>query len=521
MFKDKEVLEHLYSATDQLMSQLYMNLLEVLLANSLKDVPVFSKEYWKLLTFNSSHVIIEGTEYRFPLVDKIRGMRFMYNRIFEPSIILESQMDYRVSGDYIYFSKNIFDDLEFPGLAKRYEGSSIIISMWVPEADVDKEYIYEYYGRLLQIYEPSSDSYKAFIRGVWFYFMNGPTVNRITSALNIIGGFPVATEENEVVLSIRISNGIQFVKTTVTTYEIKEGINLMIAVGEVLSPFQHLTDAYTVTDYMDNPSWFDNIVVPIEVIPNLSAYERTTNRHDPNVIPIGYPILIGNPEWYIGLGGLPNFMWLLFNQILKYNIFYVRYDAQATKFLRSVEDLQNIVLDGKPGYVLAITEPYTTLMDSTGLSDIPMMFEPSLFWTEVYENSDMDEELLFEFASEYSDTNTIPSESVLFFPDMSLSDTGEATEQALWFDIEHVFSDLCDLASTIDQMFIDFDLNVDDTYGQIPVVFGQLPTLIGLGVLGGTVARFESGVPALIGTNNIGNLNDGLYAETPVVIEIS
>jgi hypothetical protein len=463
LFKDKEVIEHLYSANDQLMGQLYLELLETLLTNSINTVPVFSKEFWKLVTFSSADLVMVGPEYRYPIESNIKEIRFFYNKIFGATSILESEHDFRIDGQYIYFTQNIFDDMIFPGFAKRRSGGTTIISMWAPEALVDKEYIYEHFGRMLYVYQPSSEDYKAFIRGVWFYYMNGPTISRITSALHIISGYPVASEDGEIVLSIKHIAPLYYIKTTSDVYEVSDKANVIVQVGDVLKAFQYFTDSYLVTDYIDNPHWFDHIIVPLEVIPSLSVAERTTNVNDPNPIFIGYPILIGNPNWYIGGGNLPNFMWLLFNEVLKYNIFYVTYDALASQFLRTTDDLQNIVLSGKPAWDLAMVVPYLRLEDTV---DIPL-------------EEGIDFEATFNLSSLYN-----------------LNSLGESLGE--------------EGTITLSQ----------EAYGKVPVSFGDLPTLIGVGRIGDAATRLADNVPELIGTDTIGLVESGLYTEFPLVIEV-
>lgn len=460
-FNDKDVIGHLFSASDQLMGQIYLELMEVLLANSVKTVPVFSKEFWKLITFKSNEVQVTGEGYKFKLAEKLQDVPFIYNRIFEPTTILEQNKDYKISGTNIFFEKNIFDDLEYPGFAKRRDGNITTITMWAPTAKVDKEYVYEYYGRMLNIYEPSSENYKAFIRGIWFYYMNGPTINRIKSAMNIIGGYPVASEDGEIVLSIREISGIYYVKTTITTYEIENIVDLDVVVGQTLNAFQSLTTAYTVTDYIDDPNWFNRIIVPIEVIPSLSVDERRTNFNDPDPIFIGYPIFIGDERWRIGMGGLPNFMWLLFNGVLKYNIFYVTYDALASKFVRSTEDLNNIVLSGKPAFDLAMVVPYVKLDETVG--------------------EFQEEEILME--GDFDLTTTMDLET--------------GVDSNLNHELEYI---------------------INSSYGKTPIAFGTSQTQIGAGRIGEPALRLMDYVPELIGTNTIGLTESGLYTEFPLEI---
>ena len=523
-FKDKEFLETFYGATDQLMGQVYLELMELLLANSIRDVPIFSKEAWKLLTFNSSEATIVGTEYRFLLTEKIKGLPFLYNKIFDPSIILEDGKDYYLSGNYIFFYKNIFDDMEYPGIAKRKSGTATVASIWAPEAEVDKEYIYEQYGRMLNIYEPSSEAYKSFIRGVWFYYMSGPTINRITSALNLIGGYPIASEDDELVLSIKEVNGVNFIKTTVTVYEINSDIGLDIAVGDRLRAFQYLTTAYTVTDYIDNPNWFDHIVVPIEVIPNLSVADRTTNRYDPRIIFIGYPIVIGYPGWKIGFGGLPNYMWLFFNQVLKYNIFYVTYNALASRFFRSSNDLTGIVLSGKPAFDLALVVPYlgiTDRVDSENTAET-LNIEIDYLLYDICDSAGTQELFAIEIEDLCTDDlMTATVETFLMEWDFTLSDTNTLPTELLTTEVEYgMTTDTYPSSATIEALVAQIDFSMDDSYGGVMVGYNSQFTQIGYGKIGDNTFRYLSGVVSRIGYDTMGIPEDGLYTEFPIIVQV-
>ena len=521
-FKDKEFLETLYSATDLLMGKVYLELLESLLTNSAEAVPVFSKDFWKLLTFTSTDAVIVGTTYRFTLPTDVIRVRFIYNKIFEPTAILEENQDFTISGNYIYFSKNIFDDLACPGFAKRRQSGATVISMWTPEAEVDKEYVYEYYGTMLKIYEPSSESYKSFIRGIWFYYMNGPTVNRITSAMNIIGGYPVATEDGEIVLSITEINSIYYVKTTITTYSIGNSVDLAVTVGQTLRAFQHLTTAYLVTDYIDDPTWFDHIVVPIEVLPNLTVAERTTERYNQDVITIGYPILIGTPGWIIGEGNQPNYMWLFFNQVLKYNIFYITYNALASKFIRSTADLTDIVVSGKPAFDLALVVPYLGMTDTVTLPAETLTRELEYTMSDTLLYSWMTEALGFEADRTLTDTNLIPVEQVSYELEYLMSDAVTLSTEVNSIELEFLLSDTVPYAWLSESLTVQNQTSLDDeSYGQTPVSFGDSPTLIGNGLIGGESLRVGSGVPVWIGINTLGYSDAGMYTEYPVEIFIT
>ena len=571
-FNDKQFLEKFYDATDQLLGQVYLELMETLLANSIKDVPIYSRKFWKLLTFTSTDSEVVDITYRFPLDSSIKKMRFIYNKIFEPSTILEENKDYYISDSYIYFYKNIFDPLDYKGITKRRDGNVTTISLWAPEADVDVEYIYEHYGRLLNVYEPSSEQYKAFIRGLWFYYMNGPTINRIASALNIVGGYPVATEDGEIVLSINELTTGTYVKTTVTTYQFPPYTPLTVSVGQTLSAFQALTSAYKIVDYIEDPSWYDHIIVPQEVIPSLSTAQRMTNVDDDNPIFIGYPIFIGDPRWRIGMGGLPNYMWLLFNQLLKYNIFYVSYNALATRFVHSKEDIVNLVISGKPSYTLAVIEPYLYLSDSQGSTET---FEMRLDQWLSDSMGTTTETMFIQMVNALpSDSISAPTDNIIsieainsivdqvnsvvevfkqeleFSLDDTLSHPSEYysiqailnTEDSLTHGIDNVLYELentleegisvletfsalrqfsfYDTSSASEILYLDITLYLSDSFVGSRIDFTDVRTQIGYSVIGDIDARIAADVPVLIGTDTLGDPREHLMTEFPVDIQV-
>ena len=80
------------------------------------------------------------------------------------------------------------------------------ISLWSPEAKVDRFALYYNYGSLINRFSASSDAYKTFLRGVFHLYTCGPSFSRIESALNVCAGYPIATRDGEVLTAY--DNGI-------------------------------------------------------------------------------------------------------------------------------------------------------------------------------------------------------------------------------------------------------------------------------------------------------------------------
>ncbi len=75
------------------------------------------------------------------------------------------------------------------------------ISYWVPEVQVDRFNLWYNYGSLLNRFEASSESYKAFLRGIMYLYMTGPILERIESGLNVAARYPVVRNDGEVLVS--------------------------------------------------------------------------------------------------------------------------------------------------------------------------------------------------------------------------------------------------------------------------------------------------------------------------------
>ncbi len=74
------------------------------------------------------------------------------------------------------------------------------ISFWATNALVDNYNLYHAFGYLIDRFEPSSEAYRALIRGVFQLFMLGPTLERLESAVNTVSGLSVIRDDGEILL---------------------------------------------------------------------------------------------------------------------------------------------------------------------------------------------------------------------------------------------------------------------------------------------------------------------------------
>lgn len=73
-----------------------------------------------------------------------------------------------------------------------------VMALWGSNALVDEDALYNNFGYLLDYKKPTSEQYRAFLRGVAQLFLLGPTLERFESAMNVMAGFPVVRDDDEV-----------------------------------------------------------------------------------------------------------------------------------------------------------------------------------------------------------------------------------------------------------------------------------------------------------------------------------
>lgn len=95
------------------------------------------------------------------------------------------------------------------------------MAMWGADVLYDRDTLYENFGYLLAFRRPSSEQYRAFLRGVAQLFVLGPTLGRFESALNVMAGLPVVRDDGETLHSY--SDGIDFAGSGGQTIDVHDG----------------------------------------------------------------------------------------------------------------------------------------------------------------------------------------------------------------------------------------------------------------------------------------------------------
>lgn len=245
------------------------------------------------LTLRTEGYSPAGSEYRFAIEDNLVDCKYIYNSLFNPTVALEPVRHFRIGKflekNYIYFLDNPF---ALTNVAFRDLGSIKEMALWMSDISYDRLNLFLNYGYQINVYEESSESYRNFLQGVFFYFTHGPQVKRVASALNIIAGIPVVSSDDEIVLSVQTTVSNHVIKTDQNTYTLPLACTPSVTVGDQLKAFDCVTDVFLVEDYINNPNWFDNIIIPEMLMPGTKYYHRWSvpHLHIPNIGDLGFVV---------------------------------------------------------------------------------------------------------------------------------------------------------------------------------------------------------------------------------------
>jgi hypothetical protein len=128
--------------------------------------------------------------------------------------------------------------------------------LWAEYVGYDEAFIENNFGANVGLREVSSATYKARVRGLYFSFFKGPTLESIRRGVHILLGLPIA-EEAGVVESINPAFSGIFGQITVSgrqyLYPLVVGTSLVV--GDEVGLFEPLCDGVEITDYINSDWW--------------------------------------------------------------------------------------------------------------------------------------------------------------------------------------------------------------------------------------------------------------------------
>lgn len=218
-------------------------------------------------------------------------------------------------------------------------------------------------------------------------FVISSVVNGTTVVLT--NNYPFVTETGTVTWKYG-RNDFCTVVTDQSTYYLPRGIQMRAdvvdpsSIGQLtFQVFEPLAAALKVTDYTEDPEWWVDSVIPLEVMPGETLIRRNISRNVyENIIGSVSDPKVGDPGLFIGANEYgytsndPTFRafrhntaFILMDQFLKAHIFSFKVDPvlafNGKRFLRA----KRLLLDVKPAQTMLYFHPFTKFTDRVSVSD--------------------------------------------------------------------------------------------------------------------------------------------------------
>lgn len=276
LFEDTETLNILLEANAISASEIYSRFLQLTSSLSLENIQTFTGASLKLVLITAA----DQEDSSLPVYTinlPVEKVKLITNRPFLPTEILEENVDFRVTrkdinSSYIHFAKHIFDDPAPYRFSSRTNPSGVReYAVWFTDVLLDEQLMMKHFGSLISITpEISSEAFSNFIYGLYYIYLNGPTIGLLKRGLNLVIGAPLA-RSNEVVLDIRgyLGSDQFLVITDQNQYLLPFGLTPSVSVGDEISLGQLLAEWIELKDYSKDGAWWIDVSIPASLIPVL------------------------------------------------------------------------------------------------------------------------------------------------------------------------------------------------------------------------------------------------------------
>lgn len=279
MFEDTSVANLLLESSTVTASEIYSRFLQLTSTLSLEDIQTTTGSQVKLVLLNSTD-IVAGTTTEFNLPENYTSARYIANRPLAPTELLEENVDYRIFQEEdgscrIRFARS----LEDYAISSRVlsDGTTKQYALWLADAHLDERLISNYFGNLIGLSpENSTERFANFVYGLYYVYVQGPTLDTLRKGLNLALGIPLA-RLTETVIDIRtyLQTDQFIVVTDQNQYLIPFGLQPRVAVGDALKVGDEIASWVELKDYTNDGEWWVNLYIPSNLVPTPPPGQNT------------------------------------------------------------------------------------------------------------------------------------------------------------------------------------------------------------------------------------------------------
>lgn len=334
MFEDTSTVNLLLEAETEVASEVYSRFLQYTSSLSLQSLQEVTNSSIKLVMLSSSD-LVSGQINTYILPENIQSSRYICNRAFLPTEMLDENVDYYISQQpdgacWVKFAKPL-NSYALP-VRLLNDGVTTQHALWFADVEVDEGLMTKFYGNLIGVSpENASTQFSDFVYGLFYVYTHGPKLDTLSRGLNLALGIPVARSQEQV-LSIRkyLETDQYLVICDQNQYLIPYGLSPSVFEGDILSVGQSLAEWVEIKDYEHDGDWWINLHIPEKLVPQIPA---------------------GQKDRYATSGSHYDY---LMRNYLKSHTFLVKVKVENFKNIQKFVQLSDIIKQAKPCYTEAI-----------------------------------------------------------------------------------------------------------------------------------------------------------------------
>jgi hypothetical protein len=291
------------------------------------------------------------------LPEPILSTRFIVNRPFLPTIVLEENIDYFIdaTNSRVSFARNL-SSYGFP--VRQTGAGNNEYSLWFVDTRYDEPLIYSNFPLLLgRVNEMvPTDQFRSFLYALYYIYTNGPTISTIEKGLNLVLGVPLARNKEEILDVTTYLNTEQYIVITdQDSYILPVGLSpdptLIVGrtlnVGDETAKWVSILDSTTGSqpDIITPPGSPQNNTY----IPWWSTYQIEIPVSILPFVPTGQSRLVSNTSYSYA-------NWLMDNYLGRHSFLVVINASPSTfdKYIETFESLGSILTELKPNHTIPV-----------------------------------------------------------------------------------------------------------------------------------------------------------------------
>lgn len=268
IFEDTDVLNLMMEANAIQASDIYSRFLQLTSSITLSDIQETIDSTIDLVLLTEADKIDILPKYR---VNKpIQAIKYIGNRPFLPTEFLENGIDFRIIQDeigscIIQFAKPLSS---YKFSSRVLQGGDTQYALWLMDVKIDEQLMYKHYGKILGVNpEVSSEQFSNFIYGLYYLYVNGPSLRVMEQGLNLVLGIPIPRGTSEV-LDIRFNSDENkyVIITDIKQYILPKGIVPTVQIGDLITLGNPIAKWVELKDFTSDGKWWLNVSIPESII---------------------------------------------------------------------------------------------------------------------------------------------------------------------------------------------------------------------------------------------------------------